>query len=65
VFTDPIIAKQACQARSADVRADISARPDARSFVLQTTFPSKELKDDSETIEAAKLQNAVVVQRFT
>ncbi|WWC91391.1 uncharacterized protein L201_006335 [Kwoniella dendrophila CBS 6074] len=49
-----------------DLRNYVSAsRPDARNFVLQTTFPSKELSDSSETIEAAKLQNAVVVQRFT
>nr|XP_019047805.1 hypothetical protein I302_04423 [Kwoniella bestiolae CBS 10118]OCF26735.1 hypothetical protein I302_04423 [Kwoniella bestiolae CBS 10118] len=49
-----------------DLRNYVSAaRPDNRNFVLQTTFPSKELSDSSETIEAAKLQNAVVVQRFT
>ncbi|KAL4224590.1 NSFL1 cofactor p47 [Mactra antiquata] len=34
------------------------------SFVLQTTFPNRELTDDSETIDKAKLQNAVVVQRI-
>jgi UBX domain-containing protein 1 len=45
--------------------SDISARPDSRPFVLQTTFPNKELSDFSETVEFAKLQNAVVVQRFT
>jgi UBX domain-containing protein 1 len=45
--------------------SDISARPDSRPFVLQTTFPNKELSDFSETVESAKLQNAVVVQRFT
>jgi len=39
-------------------------RPDPRPFILQTTFPSRELKDD-ETIEGAKLANAVVVQRYT
>lgn len=43
---------------------DFSSRPDPRPFVLQTTFPSRELPD-SETVEQAKLQNAVVVQRFT
>ncbi|WVQ93390.1 hypothetical protein IAU59_000459 [Kwoniella sp. CBS 9459] len=49
-----------------DLRNYVSAaRPDSRSFVLQTTFPSRELSDNSETVEAAKLQNAVVVQRFT
>lgn len=37
--------------------------PDAREYILQTTFPVKEL-GDSETIEDAKLANAVVVQRF-
>lgn len=42
-----------------------SARPDSRPFVLQTTFPSKELADHNQTVEEAKLQNAVVVQRFT
>ncbi|WVF65744.1 hypothetical protein IAT40_000476 [Kwoniella sp. CBS 6097] len=48
-----------------DLRNYVSAaRPDSRSFVLQTTFPSRELSDTSETVEAAKLQNAVVVQRF-
>jgi UBX domain-containing protein 1 len=47
-------------------RAELdSARPDSRPFILQTTFPSKELADGTETIEGAKLQNAVVVQRFT
>jgi UBX domain-containing protein 1 len=40
-----------------------SSRPDPRSFVLQTTFPNRELPDN-ETIEEAKLQNAVVVQRY-
>ncbi|WWC73286.1 uncharacterized protein I206_107252 [Kwoniella pini CBS 10737] len=49
-----------------DLRNYVSAsRLDARSFILQTTFPSRELSDFNETIEAAKLQNAVVVQRFT
>lgn len=45
--------------------SDYSARPDSRPFVLQTTFPSKELSDENETVEGAKLQNAVVVQRYT
>ncbi|WWD20976.1 hypothetical protein CI109_105456 [Kwoniella shandongensis] len=50
----------------ADLRSYVSAaRPSSRAFVLQTTFPSRELSDLSETIEGAKLQNAVVVQRFT
>lgn len=34
------------------------------NFVLQTTFPNRELTNESETIESAKLQNAVVVQRM-
>ncbi|WVR09197.1 hypothetical protein IAU60_006259 [Kwoniella sp. DSM 27419] len=42
-----------------------AARPDSRPFLLQTTFPSRELSDEKETVQAAKLQNAVVVQRFT
>jgi hypothetical protein len=33
--------------------------------VLQTTFPNKVLEDDGQTVEEAKLQNAVVVQRYT
>jgi len=50
----------------ADLRSFVAAaRPESRPFVLQTTFPSKELSDFTETIEGAKLQNAVVVQRFT
>ncbi|WVQ81616.1 hypothetical protein IAT38_003740 [Cryptococcus sp. DSM 104549] len=49
-----------------DLRSYVAAsRADPRPFVLQTTFPSRELSDPSETVEAAKLQNAVVVQRFT
>lgn len=48
----------------ADLRAFVAAsRPDPRSFILQTTFPNRELPDN-ETVEQAKLQNAVVVQRF-
>ena len=34
------------------------------NFVLQTTFPNRELTNESETIEQAKLLNAVVVQRM-
>ena len=45
--------------------ADSSARPDVRAFVLQTTFPNKELGELGQTVEEAKLQNAVIVQRFT
>ncbi|KIR35000.1 UBX domain-containing protein 1 [Cryptococcus deuterogattii MMRL2647] len=49
----------------ADLRSYVTAaRADSRPFVLQTTFPSRELSDMNETVEGAKLQNAVVVQRF-
>ncbi|ORY29116.1 ubiquitin-related domain-containing protein [Naematelia encephala] len=49
-----------------DLRNFVTAsRPDNRPFVLQTTFPSKELSDFNATIEEAQLKNAVVVQRFT
>jgi UBX domain-containing protein 1 len=42
------------------------ARPTygARPFVLMTTFPNKELSDESATIAEANLQNASVVQRM-
>lgn len=48
----------------ADLRGLVAeSRPDGRAFVLQTTFPSRELPD-GETVEQAGLKNAVVVQRF-
>ncbi|BEI79943.1 hypothetical protein CcaverHIS002_0104720 [Cutaneotrichosporon cavernicola] len=48
----------------ADLRGLVAAsRPDGRAFVLQTTFPSRELPD-GETVEQAGLKNAVVVQRY-
>ncbi|XP_005097991.1 NSFL1 cofactor p47 [Aplysia californica] len=34
------------------------------SFCLMTTFPNKELTDESQTIEGANLLNAVIVQRL-
>ncbi|GMK58420.1 hypothetical protein CspeluHIS016_0504520 [Cutaneotrichosporon spelunceum] len=47
----------------ADLRGLVAAsRPDGRAFVLQTTFPNRELPD-GETVEQAGLKNAVVVQR--
>jgi hypothetical protein len=46
-----------------DPEADPSARPSDREYILQTTFPPRELPD-AETVEQAKLQNAVVIQRF-
>lgn len=33
-------------------------------FALMTTFPNKELKEDTETIEKAGILNAVIVQRL-
>lgn len=33
-------------------------------FVLQTTFPNKELIDENQTLDQAKLHNAVIVQRL-
>ncbi|KAI1788231.1 hypothetical protein LXA43DRAFT_1026165 [Ganoderma leucocontextum] len=50
-----------------DIRNFINAsRPEnnARAYVIMTTFPNKDLQDDSLTIEAAGLANAVVVQRW-
>ncbi|WVN91160.1 uncharacterized protein L203_106414 [Cryptococcus depauperatus CBS 7841] len=51
----------------ADLYAYVSsAQTDRRAFVLQTTFPPKELRKDSEeSVENAGLKNSVVVQRFT
>ncbi|KXS21845.1 SEP-domain-containing protein, partial [Gonapodya prolifera JEL478] len=42
-----------------------SSRAEARSWALQTTFPVKELSDDTVTLKAAGLLNAVVVQKYT
>ncbi|XP_028266712.1 NSFL1 cofactor p47 isoform X2 [Parambassis ranga] len=44
----------------------VAARPAmaAREFVLMTTFPNKELSDDSQTLQQANLLNAVIVQRL-
>ncbi|TNN53056.1 NSFL1 cofactor p47 [Liparis tanakae] len=53
--------------RVSDVRQFVvAARPTmaAREFVLMTTFPNKELTDESQTLEQAKLLNAVIVQRL-
>ena len=43
-----------------------SASPESRtrSYLLQTTFPTKELKDMEQTIKDAGLINAVVVQKW-
>ncbi|XP_028309706.1 NSFL1 cofactor p47 [Gouania willdenowi] len=44
----------------------VAARPAmaAREFILMTTFPNKELMDESLTLEQANLLNAVIVQRL-
>jgi len=50
-----------------DVRRFICAsRPQmaGMNFVLMTTFPNKELKDDTEELSEANLLNAVIVQRL-
>ncbi|XP_056589460.1 NSFL1 cofactor p47 [Triplophysa dalaica] len=53
--------------RVSDVREFVaSARPAlaAKEFVLMTTFPNKELTDESQTLKEANLLNAVIVQRL-
>uniref|UniRef100_A0A3B4XWI9 NSFL1 cofactor p47 n=1 Tax=Seriola lalandi dorsalis TaxID=1841481 RepID=A0A3B4XWI9_SERLL len=53
--------------RVSDVRQFVvAARPAmaAREFVLMTTFPNKELSDESQTLQQANLLNAVIVQRL-
>ncbi|RXN02707.1 NSFL1 cofactor p47-like protein [Labeo rohita] len=53
--------------RVSDVRQFVaSARPAlaATEFVLMTTFPNKELTDESQTLKEANLLNAVIVQRL-
>lgn len=49
-----------------DIRRFIaSSRPDCPlSYFLMTAFPSKQLTDDSQTIEDAGLVNAVVMQKL-
>ncbi|KAL5287507.1 NSFL1C family protein [Megaselia abdita] len=44
----------------------VNARPqyNNQNFILVTSFPTKELAEGSETIEQAKLQNAVIMQRL-
>lgn len=41
-----------------------SATSRSREYVLQTTFPNKELTDHSQTVKDAGLVNAVVVQKW-
>lgn len=50
-----------------DIRRFICAsRPQmaTQNFVLMTTFPNKELSDETEKLSDANLLNAVIVQRF-
>lgn len=44
----------------------VAARPAmaAREFALMTTFPNKELVDESQTLQQANLLNAVIVQQL-
>uniref|UniRef100_A0A8C6SPF1 NSFL1 (p97) cofactor (p47) n=1 Tax=Neogobius melanostomus TaxID=47308 RepID=A0A8C6SPF1_9GOBI len=53
--------------RVSDLRSFVvAARPvmAAQEFVLMTTFPNKELSDESQTLQQANLLNAVIVQRL-
>ncbi|XP_034028018.1 NSFL1 cofactor p47 [Thalassophryne amazonica] len=53
--------------RVSDVRHFVvAARPAmaAREFVLMTTFPNRELSDESQTLQQANLLNAVIVQQL-
>ncbi|XP_059915107.1 NSFL1 cofactor p47 [Gadus macrocephalus] len=53
--------------RVSDVRQFlVAARPAmaAREFVLMTTFPNRELTDETLTLQDANLLNAVIVQRL-
>ncbi|XP_061591082.1 NSFL1 cofactor p47 [Cololabis saira] len=53
--------------RVSDLRSFLAAaRPAmaAREFVLMTTFPNRELEDESQTLAQANLLNAVIVQRL-
>ncbi|XP_052797412.1 NSFL1 cofactor p47-like [Mya arenaria] len=53
--------------RISDIRAHITSscpQYQGANFLLQTTFPNRELTNETESIETAKLQNAVVVQRM-
>ncbi|TEA39738.1 hypothetical protein DBR06_SOUSAS31510005, partial [Sousa chinensis] len=45
----------------------VDARPAmaAASFVLMSTFPNKELADESQTLKEANLPSAVIMQWFT
>ena len=45
----------------------ISSRPDlaATSYVLMTTYPRRELTDDTQTLSDANFLNALIIQRKT
>ncbi|ORZ03363.1 hypothetical protein BCR43DRAFT_483209 [Syncephalastrum racemosum] len=48
-----------------DIRRYIDGtRPADRSYILQTTFPVKELTDETQTLKDAGLLNTVIVQRY-
>jgi UBX domain-containing protein 1 len=51
-----------------DVRAYINrSRPEynGRVYSLSSTFPSKELTDEAQTLKDANMLNAVIVQKLT
>jgi UBX domain-containing protein 1 len=37
----------------------------ARPYILQTTFPTRDLEDESLTVKDANLLGSVVVQKYT
>lgn len=41
-----------------------SSHPVSRPYILQTTFPVKELQDNNQSIKEAGLLNSVIVQRY-
>ncbi|GBB86160.1 hypothetical protein RclHR1_01260031 [Rhizophagus clarus] len=50
-----------------DIRSFINASrvgEAQRNYILQTTFPSRDLKDERQTLTDASLLNSVVVQRY-
>ena len=56
-----------CSQTVGDIRRFIAvSRPDMpASYRLLTTFPQKQLEDDTATIESSGLANAVVTQKLT
>jgi UBX domain-containing protein 1 len=50
-----------------DIRQYIEANHTSshnRQYILQTTFPVKQLEDNNQTIKEAGLLNSVIVQRY-